>query len=186
MVNELIIDNEIVQLDIAAVNLSINPNTPIHSQGFIDYNDTTGAVTLASDTWTDVPNNGLGTATNKLFKPESVTEILDTSTGYLDFSDLALGDELFMRIDFDVVPAANNAFLECRMGLGSGADVYYLNVFSKRLDNGAGISYPSEKGSFYVYMGDTNTLSNGGKLQVKLSSGGTLINNGIVVSIIKK
>ena len=28
--------------------------------GFIDYNDTTGPVTIIANTWTDIPNNGLG------------------------------------------------------------------------------------------------------------------------------
>jgi hypothetical protein len=32
--------------------------TALSKHGFIDYNDTTGDVTLVADTWTDVPNNG--------------------------------------------------------------------------------------------------------------------------------
>jgi hypothetical protein len=33
--------------------------------GFIDYNDTTGEIPLTANTWTDVPNNGLGSFSKK-------------------------------------------------------------------------------------------------------------------------
>jgi len=56
--------------------------------GFIDYNDTTGAFSINADTWTDLPNNGLGSFTNKNYPPTGVTELMDTSTGYLDVNPL--------------------------------------------------------------------------------------------------
>ena len=155
-----------------------------YSSGFIDYNDSSAAVTLVANTWTDVPNDGAGGSSLDTYKPSGVNDILDTSTGYFDFSDLELGDEVFLRIDFSVTPNLNNALLECRMDLGGG--VYQLDVFSKRLDNGAGISYPSEKFTFYMYMGNLTTINGTGKLQVRLSSGGSLDNAGVAISIIKK
>lgn len=157
--------------------------------GFLDYNDASTAsspITLSSDTWTDVPNDKLGSFTNTGYGPNGVTNLIDGATGYLDFSDLTLGSDIMIRIDFVVTPNTNNALLETRYVLGQGAGEYALPVRARRLDSGSGIPYSSEKGSFYIYMGDTNTLGGVGKLQVKLSANGTLKSNGVAIKIYKK
>jgi len=150
--------------------------------GFIDYNDTTGPISLIANTWTDVPNNGLGAFSNSLYKPDGVNEVLDTSTGYLDFSELTLGSELTTRNDFKVNPSTNNALLQVRYLLGQGAGEYPLLFWSERLDNGSGIDYQRVP-IFKIYMGDTNTQGGVGKLQIKLSTNGTLTNAGSYISI---
>ena len=150
--------------------------------GFIDYNDTTGSISLTADTWTDVPNNGAGAFTNTTYKPDGITDVIDTSTGYLDFSELTLGSELFIRNDFKVNPNTNNALLEVRYLLGQGAGEYPLLFWSERLDNGSGIDYQRVP-LFGIYMGDLNTQGGVGKLQVKLSSNGTFTNAGSYISI---
>ena len=76
--------------------------------------------------------------------------------------------------------------LETRYVLGQGAGEYALPVRSRRLDSGSGIPYASEKGSFYIYMGDNNTLGGVGKLQMRLSTAGTMVNNGVAIKIYKK
>lgn len=154
--------------------------------GFVDYNDNTGSINLVSDTWTDVPNNKQGAFTNIAYAPNGVTNLMDGNTGYLDFSELTLGSDVLIRIDFSVTPNTNNSLLETRYVLGQGADEYVLPVRSRRLDSGSGIPYSSEKGSFYIYMGDNNTLGGVGKLQVRLSTIGTLTNSGVAIKIYKK
>ena len=151
-------------------------------QGFIDYNDTSGDVTLSPDIWTDVPNNGLGSFTNKVYKPTLINEVLDGSTGYLDFSELSLGSQLLIRNDFTVTPNTNNSLLEVRYLLGQGAGVYALKFWSERLDSGSGIGYQRVI-SFPIYMGDTNTQGGVGKLQVKLSTNGSINNAGSYIKI---
>lgn len=152
------------------------------SNGFIDYNDTTGAISLTADTWTDVPNNGQGAFSNFSYKPEGITNLLDTNTGYLDFSELTLGSQVIVRNDFKVNPNTNNSLLEVRYLLGQGAGEYALTFWSERLDNGSGIDYQRVV-SFPIYMGDTNTQGGVGKLQVKLSTNGTLTNAGSYINI---
>ena len=159
-----------------SVNLSDN-------FGFIDYNDSTGEITITENVWTDVPNNGAGTFTNKTYTPSGVNDVLDTNTGYLDFSDLTLGSQIIVRNDFTIVPDTNNSLLQVRYLLGSGAQEYPLLILSERLDNGSGIEYQKVP-VFAIYMGDNNTKSGPGKLQVKLSSSGTLINAGSYINII--
>ena len=157
--------------------------------GFVDYNDagtSISPISLTAETWTDVPNDTLGFFTKTSLAPDGVSYLMDPSTGYLDFKQLSLGDDIFIRIDFNVTPDSDKALLETRYVLGSGAGEYPLLIRSRRLDNGSGVSYPSEKGSFYIYMGDLNTLNGPGKLQVKLSSSGTLVNLGVAIKIIRR
>lgn len=153
------------------------------SRGFLDYNHTLAGFAVTANVWTDVPNNGLGPNTNKLFKPAAVSDILDTSTGYLDFTQLTIGSEVYIRNDFTFNPNINNGLLEVRYVLGTGASEYVLDVSALRMDRGSGIEYPNEKGLFYIYMGDSNTRDNPGKLQIRSSAAGTLTNNGSVISI---
>lgn len=153
--------------------------------GLVDYNDATGGIALAADTWTDVPNDTAGPFTNTTYLQNDISSLMDPVTGYLNFSELSLGDIISIRIDFSVNPTINNANLECRYVLGSGANEYALTVFEKRLDRGSGIEYGSNKGAFLIYMGDLNTKDNAGKLQVKLSSDGTLTNAGVAIQILR-
>jgi hypothetical protein len=150
--------------------------------GFIDYNDNTGDASLTTETWTDVPNNGLGAFTNKVYKPTLINDVLDGSTGYLDFSELTLGSQLLIRNDFTVTPNTNNSLLEVRYLLGQGAEEYALKFWSERLDSGSGIGYQRVI-SFPIYMGDTNTRGGVGKLQVKLSTNGSINNAGSYIKI---
>ncbi|HAW76377.1 MAG TPA: hypothetical protein DCW74_11670 [Alteromonas australica] len=174
--------SEVMRAWMESVNDHINSRSKF---GFIDYNDTSTSaspILLVADEWTDIPNDGLGAFTNKLYTPEGVSELLDTSTGYLDFSDIALGSEIIVRNDFTVTPGTNNALLEARYLLGVGAGEYALQFWSERLDNGSGIGYQRVT-SFPIYMGDTNTQSNPAKLQIKLSTTGTVVNAGVYISI---
>lgn len=150
--------------------------------GFVDYNNASGDVSLTSETWTDVPNDTLGSFTNVNYIPSNVTSLIDDSTGYLDFTELELGQEISVRNDFTITPNTNNALLQVRYVLGTGAGEYALLFWSERLDSGSGIDYQRVI-TFPIYMGDTNTRDNPGKLQVKLSTPGTLNNSGSYISV---
>ena len=154
---------------------------------FVDYNNNAADISLTADTWTDIPNNAAGSFTNTTYKPSdlSALDLIDTSTGYLDFTGLELGTQLLIRSDVTVTPQTNNSLLELRYLLGAGANQYPLLFWSERLDSGSGIGY-SRVVPFPIYMGDTNTRDNAGRLQVKLSSAGTLSNAGVYISILKR
>jgi hypothetical protein len=154
-------------------------------QGFIDYNDTTGAVSLVADTWTTIPNNGAGAFSNNTYAPSNVSDLMDVSTGEIDPRQLELGDTIFIRNDYSINPNTNNAELEFRYILGDGAGEYTLQTTIGRLDDGSGVDYRFSLKPDLIYMGDTNTRDNLITLQVKLSSNGTLTNAGSVVQVIK-
>ena len=156
--------------------------------GFLDYNDTStlsAPVSLISNTWTTIPNDGLGAFTNKNYLPYGVNELIDTSTGAIDPTELGLGDYILIRNDFTVTPSTNNSSLEFRYTLGTGAGAYTLEKRLGRLDQGSGTSYRFSLGVDEIYMGDTNTRDNHIGLQVRLSSNGTLINAGSAISVIR-
>ena len=151
--------------------------------GFIDYNDsytTNNPVELLENTWTDIPNDGLGAFTNKAYAPPGVSELMDPQ-GRIDTSQLNLGDDILIRNDYSVNPSTNNALLEFRYQLGSGGGLYHLETIRGRLDNGSGKYYRFSLTTDYIYMGDLNTLNNPITLQVKLSTPGYLINAGSVI-----
>ena len=154
--------------------------------GFMDYNDATTAttpITLTADTWTDITNDGAGAFTNKTYAPYGVTELLDTSTGYLDFSELPLGAVAYIRKDFTITPNTNNTGVQFRYVLGTGAGEYTLETMIPRLDNGAGVEYRISLGVDMIYMGDTNTRDNPVKLQIKTDADAVLENAGIAIAI---
>ena len=157
--------------------------------GIADYNDTSTSaspVALAANTWTTIPNDGLGGFTNLAYLPDGVTTLMDTSTGAFDFSELSLGDNCFIRNDFTINPNINNSLLSLRYELGSGGAVYTLETIIGRLDSGSNQDYRFSLTPQMIYMGDTNTKDNPIKLQVKLSTNGTLVNAGTSIGVVRK
>tara|TARA_R110002012_G_scaffold22960_1_gene78516 strand:+ start:118 stop:708 length:591 start_codon:yes stop_codon:yes gene_type:complete len=157
-----------------------------YTNGFIDYNDTTGSVSLTSDTWTTIPNNGQGGFSNDTYKPQGVSEFMNVSTGSIDVSDLELGDTILIRNDFKINPNTNNALVEFRYRLGGGGGEYTLETTLGRLDNGSGVDYRFSLKPDLIYMGDANTRDNPIILEVKLSTDGTITNAGSVIQLIKR
>ncbi len=151
----------------------------------MDYNDATGNVSIVSNTWTTIPNDGLGAFTNKTYKPEGVTEFMDSSVGSITVDELDLGDTIIIRNDFTINPNTNNALLEFRYQLGTGGAAYTLETTLGRLDDGSGKDYRFSLKPDLIYMGDLNTKNNPISLQVKLSTDGVLNNAGTVIQLIK-
>lgn len=167
-------------------NSGTNPPVVSAVNGFIDYNDATGSINLTADIWTDIPNDGEGSFTNKTYAPDGVTEFMDVTTGYIDVTELDLGDTILIRNDYVVNPNTNNTLLEFRYELGDGAGIYNLETIKSRLDSGSGQDYRFSLQTDLIYLGDTNTRDNPIKLQAKLSSSGTLTNAGSVIQLIRR
>lgn len=155
--------------------------------GFADYNDTSTSsspVNLVADTWTDIPNDGLGPF-SQLQMPNGVTTLLGAN-GSIDATQLTIYSDILIRQDFTVTPNNNNAALFFRYKLGTGAGEYFLEKSIGRLDQGAGVGYRHSLTTDYIYMGDSNTKDNPIQPQVKLSAGGTLVNAGMAIKVFKR
>ncbi len=177
-------------LDLGSVSLS----TPTLSQtamdnhfGYVDFNDastTNTPVTLTPNTWTTLPNDGLGSfSQNQLPNGDDIS--LDPSGGVI-LSNMPLHSELKIRMDYTVYPNVNNAFLEFGYLLGSGSSNYRLSRTIGNLPNGAGTPYQQGVTFDFIYVGDTNTQSGFVTPQVKLSTGGSVVNAGMAISIYKR
>ena len=161
----------------------------VDSNGIADYNDTSTSatpLTLASNTWTTIPNDGQGSFTNLSYLPSGVTKLMNTTTGEFDFAELKLGDNCFIRNDFSVTPMTNNSLLEVRYQLGAAGSEYTLETIIGRLDSGSGKPYRFSLTPQMIYMGDNNTKDNPIKLQVRLSTNGTLVNAGSAIGVTKR
>ena len=157
--------------------------------GIADYNDAATAVTpitLTADTWTAVTNDGAGPFTNLNYLPSGATQLMNTTSGAFDFSELSLGDNCLIRNDFSVTPNTNNALLELRYQLGTGGAIYTLETIIGRLDSGSGTPYRFSLQPQMIYMGDTNTKDNPILLQLKLSTNGTVVNAGSAIGVTKR
>lgn len=156
--------------------------------GFIDYNDTatsTAPISLLSGVWTRVPNNGLGAFTNKAYLPYGVTELM-TSDGFIDPTELSLGDIMLIRNDYTITPSTNNQSVQFRYTLGGNGGEYFLNKTLGRMDEGSGIPYRYSLNTDEIYMGDLNTQGHPIGIEVKTSGGGNLVNAGTVISVIRR
>jgi len=154
-------------------------------QGFMDYNDSTWPIEIIANTWTTIPNNGLGAFTNKTHKPDGVTELMNTGTWEINVSELSLWDTIFIRNDFTVTPNTNNALLEFRYSLGAWAWSYTLQTTLWRLDDGSGKDYRFSLRPDAIYMGDINTKDNPIAIEIKLSANWTLTNAGSFIQLIR-
>lgn len=156
--------------------------------GFMDYNDTSttaSALVLATDTWTAIPNDGLGAFTNLTYAPNGVTSLMNAS-GQIDCSELVLGDFILIRNDFTVTPGTNNQSLAFRYTLGTGAGSYTLEKRLGRMDEGGSQPYRFSLTLDEVYMGDANSRDNVIGLEIKSSGNATLVNAGTVISVVKR
>ena len=154
----------------------------------MDYNDTSTTqqgLQIQSNTWTDIPNDGLGVDTNKAYKPQHVTELLDVTTGYLDFSDLNIGDAVVIRNDFIIRPGSNNVKAEFRYVVANST-TYYLHKTFPRLDSGAGVDYEINLSTDYIYIGNEQTRDADIQMQIRLSANGRLYNTGTAIQVIAK
>ena len=158
------------------------------SNGCMDYNDTSTTqqgLQIQSNTWTDIPNDGLGVDTNKANKPQHVTELLDVTTGYLDFSELNIGDAVVIRNDFIIRPQSNNVKAEFRYVVANST-TYYLHKTFPRLDSGSGVDYEINLSTDYIYIGNEQTRDAAIQMQIRLSANGRLYNTGTAIQVIAK
>ena len=158
-----------------------------HIVGFVDYNDldtaTTAIVIPNTSTYISLTNDGLGAFTNKLYLPSGVTDVWDVSLDAFDWSELTLGDMVDIRLDIIITTANNNQEVVVALELGTGGFSYEI-PYAHLVFKSAG-TYQINKFNG-IYMGDSNTLDNGGHFKVLSDGNATVVVNGWYCRIIKK
>lgn len=158
------------------------------SGGLLDYNDlgtTANPVLIAGGAgFVDLPNDELGAFTNKTYPPTGVTDIWNASTNQFDFSQLGLGDMIDIRLDVDIITTSVNTEVVIELILGIGGFPYTINYFNPTNFKATGTQMIVEFNG--IYMGDLNTLNNGGNFAVSSDKNCTVVVNGWYCKIIRR
>ena len=175
-------------LGFKSVELSTITTADIFSGGFADYNDlatqSTPLIVTVPGSPVALTNDGLGAFTNKTYLPTGVTDVWDTSTNMFDWSDLSLGDMVDIRLDIDLITASPNTEIKVDLHLGTGGGAYTIPFITDKDFKNVGTHKENRFNG--IYMGDANTLNNGGKFMITTDKDCTLKVNGWYVKIIQR
>ena len=151
--------------------------------GFMVYEDSGSAQPLASSTWETLSNDGAGSDTLKAYGPQNVGNLLNVSTGAIDFSELSVGDTLLISVDGTFTPSANNVSFESQILLGSGGSksvagpIMFLPT--------SGVAY-RVCFTFLVPITGSDVQSNPGTVQARVSQAGSLTMSSTTLQLINR
>ena len=158
------------------------------SGGFADYNDNATSGTPLSVTGGGaavvLTNDTLGAFTNTQFLPEGVSRLWDASTNNFDWSELSAGDMVDIRADITVTTSSSNTAIDVLLHLGAGGSAYTIPFIQ---DYNFKASGTYQKVMFNsIYMGDANTLNNGGQFKITADANCTVVVNGWYVRCLRR
>ena len=138
---------------------------------------------LTSGVKTDISNDGAGLASLDFKKLPTATDIWDTGTDSFDWSagGLALGDEVFMRIDIDFITSSNNDgfLLEIDLAHGHAGEIN-LPILEVNLDTAGTHEIIA---LFRIFLGNTDIVNEPAKLTITADSGAdSYLLNGFYIS----
>ena len=170
-------DGQLYTIDSAGVVTKyFSPTTDSCRIGFADYNDSGVSTNLVAGVPLTLTNDEAGSFTNKTYLPTGVTDVWDTGTGLFDWSELKLGDMVDIRIDLFLTTTSVNTSVNVDLNLGTGAGSYVIPFVTDNDYKAAG----SHEIIVYngIYMGDANTLDNGGYFTMTSDKNASIIVNG--------
>tara|TARA_R110000851_G_scaffold40690_4_gene102479 strand:- start:33 stop:770 length:738 start_codon:yes stop_codon:yes gene_type:complete len=156
--------------------------------GFADYNDLATAsspiAVIGGGAAVVLPNDKLGPFTNTDFLPAGVTSLWDSVGSTFDWSELKLGDTLEIRVELEVTTVSPNTSINVNLRLGTAPDDYLISYFPELNIKTAGMYRINPyKG---IYMGDNNTLDNGGQFLIASDKDLDVIVAGWYVNVSKR
>lgn len=153
--------------------------------GFIDYNDsgTSIPVTVAGSP-VSITNDSAGAFTNKTYAPLGVSDVWNSSTNLFDWSDLKLGDMIDIRLEFILTTTSVNTEIEVDLHLGTGGGAYVIPFIIEQNYKNTGTRTVSRFNS--IYMGDTNTLNNGGQFKISTDKDCSIVVSGWYCKITRR
>jgi len=160
------------------------------SGGFADYNDFATSQPLGAISVTGggaavvITNDTLGAYTNTQFLPEGVDRLWDPSTNNFDWSDLKVGDMVDIRIDIIVKTLSSNTGIDVLLHLGTGAGAYSIPFIQEHNFKSSGNHQITSFNS--IYIGDTNTLNNGGQFKITADANCSVAVNGWYVRCLRR
>lgn len=148
--------------------------------GLVDYNDSETAgspIAVTSGTSpVSLTNDAAGAFTNELFLPDGVTSIWNSATDVFDWSELKLGDMIDIRLDVSVTTTSVNTEISIDLRLGTGGSSYTIPWILETNFKNTGVHNLNRYNA--IYLGDTNTLNNGGQFMISTDKDCTVVVNG--------
>jgi hypothetical protein len=129
-------------------------------------------------------NDELGAFTNKTYPPDGVTDMWIAGSDMFDWSELKLGDMIDIRIDVDVITTSTNTEIKIDLHLGTGLGAYTIPWILETNYKTSGTHKLNRYNG--IYMGDLNTLNNGGQFKISTDKDCTCIVNGWYIKLIKR
>ena len=136
--------------------------------GWVDYNDTatqSSPLAVVTNVPKKLTNDGLGQYTNRTYQSKYITDIWNTSTNQLSFSEFQIGDTIDFRIEFDLTTNANNQEVRIEFHLGVGDPYAYVIVASSPLIYKSTGTYRVHAITSF-YIGNALTLNNPGEIYI--------------------
>ena len=155
----------------------------VSSQDIADTLTTTTPITvLASFVQTPLTNNGLGLNTGTDFLASGISQLYDTSTNSLDFSDLAIGDVVNFRVDISLTTSGGNHDVEIGLLGGIGGAFPFALPFYTRTVKKTGLN--RIVASSYLLIRSASTRDNPARFYISTDGIGadTCIVNGWTLS----
>lgn len=154
--------------------------------GWVDYSDSATAgspIVVLSGVPTLLTNDGAGAFTNEAYLPMGVTAIYDKVDSF-DWSQLRKGDMIDIRIDVSLTTISPNTTVQLNLHLGTGAGSYTIPFVTDADFKSTGTHSINKYNG--IYMGDDNTLDNGGQLMITCDKSSTAVVVGWYCKIIMR
>lgn len=159
------------------------PTDEIFNGGFVDYNDSGGSISVTvAGSPVVIPNDGAGAFTIKTYLPNGVTDIYDEVDSF-DWSQLKLGDMVDIRLDLVLTTTSVNTEITIKLHLGTGGGAYTIPFITETNFKNTG-SHDLIRFNG-IYMGDNNTLDNGGQFKISTDKDCSIVVNGWYCKIIR-
>lgn len=156
--------------------------------GIFDYADlatqTTAIAVPGTNTLTTITNDGLGANTFSVPPQSGVTDVWDTATDQFDFSELAIGDMVDIRLDVEVTTSVANQVFDIVLEAGQGGGVPFEIPWVHRYVKTAGVNPVNIFNG--IYMKSSNAIDNPAQFKIKSPSACTVVVNGWYCKVVKK
>lgn len=143
--------------------------------GFMTYSNSssTPVSVTGGSTWYQLLNDGLGTYSTDDYASTGITQLWNTSTNALDFTQLEIGDQYELAMYMSITTTTANQELDFRIRTGIGSAGEFALTFHHAYYKTAG-TYPLQI-NFPLYVGTSYTKANPGRLEVKSADNASVL-----------
>lgn len=155
------------------------------THGFFDYNDSGASISVTvAGSPVVLTNDEAGAFTNKTYPPDGVTDVWDSTLDVFDWSELSLGDTIDIRLEFELTTISVNTEIKVDLHLGTGGSSYTIPFIIESNFKNTGTRTVSKYNG--IYMGDLNTLDNGGRFKITTDKDCSVVVNGWYCKVVKR